>query len=136
MKAHLFNISCRSVFAFTLAVLTQLGCKSSGPQASASANGWKIVRKPKQGTDGLVVAKDPKENTTVFDDYETKQTAPDGKVLQWYQGFADSDGKCLINIVRAGAGDEVPAHAGIQLITHYLYRPDGNISEKYEFFGN
>ena len=36
----------------------------------------------------------------------------------------------------AGAGDDIPTHAGIQVITHYVYRPDGNISEKYEFFGS
>jgi hypothetical protein len=81
-----------------------------------------------------VVAKDAAGNTTVLGHYETKQTARDGKVLWWDHGFADADGKCVISIVRAGT--DIPAHAGIQLITHRVYRPDGNISEKYEFFGS
>ena len=127
MKAHL-------VLLLALTVILQSGCKS-GSSTAASTNGWSIVSQPKSGEDGAVVAKDAEGNSTVFGDYETKQTAPDGKVLQWFQGFADSDGKCLIDIVRAGGGDDIPTHAGIQVITHYVYRPDGNISEKYEFFG-
>ena len=82
------------------------------------------------------MAKDAQGNTTVFGDYETKQTSPEGKVLQWYQDFGDSDGKCLIDIVRVSPSGDIPAYAGIQTITYYFYRPDGNLSEKYEFFGN
>ncbi len=136
MKAHLSKMSCSFVFLLALAAVSQSGCKSISPQAESSTNGLSIVSQSKRGEEGPVVAKDAEGNTTMFGDYETKQTAPDGKVLQWYHGFADSDGKCLIDIVRAGAGDDIPAHAGIQVITHYIYRPDGNISEKYEFFGS
>jgi hypothetical protein len=137
MKAHILAMSYSSVLLLVLVVASQSGCKSSSSSpAGSSTNQWSIISQPKPGEEGSVVAKDAEGNTTVFGDYETKQTAPDGKVLQWDQGFADSDGKCLIDIVRAGAGDDIPTHAGIQLITHYVYRPDGNLSEKYEFFGS
>jgi hypothetical protein len=137
MNTHHLKLSCAFAFFLVLVAASQSGCRSSsGAQIGSATNQWSIVSQPKPGEEGPVVAKDAEGNTTVFGDYETKQTAPDGKVLQWYQGFADSDGKTLIDIIRAGAGDDIPTHAGIQVITHYVYRPDGNISEKYEFFGS
>src|SRR5882724_2625872 len=84
-------------------------------QDTASTNKWRIVSQPKPGQDGPVVAKDAQGNKTVFGDGETKQTAADGKILQWYQSFADGDGKCLIDITRVGAGDDIPTKDGVQL---------------------
>jgi len=109
---------------------------NASSQGAASSNQWRIVSQPKAGENEPVVAKDGEGNTTVFGDYDTKQTAPDGKVLQWYQGFADADGKCVIDVIHSGAGSDIPSHGGIQLITYRIYRPDGNIAEKYEFFGS
>src|SRR5580700_7805248 len=105
---------------------------SASSQGSASTNQSSELTYPKRGEEGPVVMKDAHGNTTAFGDYDTKQTASDGKVLQWYQGFGDADGKCLIDIVRAGAGNDIPTHDGIQLIIYRIYRSDGNIAEKYE----
>jgi hypothetical protein len=135
MKSRIVLILLASASLFGAALLLAQ-TNSASSQDTPSTNQWKIVSQPKAGQEGPVVAKDGQGNTVVFGDYDTKQTAPDGKVLQWYQGFADADGKCVIHIVRVGAGDDIPTHAGIQLITYYVYRPDGNISEKHEFFGS
>ena len=136
VKAHISGTFCTLVIPFALLLMSQSGCKPSHSQGEPSTNEWSIISQPKPGEEGPVVANDGKGNITVFGDYETKQTAPDGKVLQWYQGFADSDGKCLIDIIRAGAGGDIPTYAGIQVITYHVYRPDGNISETYEFLGS
>jgi hypothetical protein len=135
MKSHMKGVFLTSALLLEL-VLLLCYTNSASSQNATSTNQWRITSQPKAEEEGPVVAKDGAGNTTVFGDYDTKQTSPNGKVLQWYQGFADANGKCVIDIIRAGAGDDVPTHDGIQLITYRIYRPDGNIAEKIEFFGN
>ena len=135
MKASRLKMSVVPLLAVVLA--SQFGCTTgSRSTEGASTTTSRIISQPKLGEEGPIVVKDAAGNRTVFGDYETKQIAPNGKVLWWDQGFGDADRKNVISIVRVGAGDDIPAHAGIQLITYRVYRPDGNISEKYEFFGS
>lgn len=52
------------------------------------------------------------------------------------QSFLDQEGKILVYIMRGGTDDRFPAYEGIKLLTHYVYRSDGNLQEKHEFYGN
>ena len=69
--------------------------------------------------------------------FELKQTDRDGKVAQWYQHFVDEDGKALIDIIRDPLGQGLTfAYESIRIIRYNTYRPDGNISEFYEYTGD
>ena len=136
MKAYTVSSFCLVAFLLVFGVGSQAGCATNHTsQVTLSTAQSNTVSKPQSNDQGPLVRKDAAGNTTIFSDYETKTTAPNGKVLWWDIGFGD-EGKSFVEIVRNGAGDDIPTHDGIQLIVHRVYRPDGNISEKREFFGN
>lgn len=135
MKARVILLLLAS--ASLLGVLLMCGqANSAALDDTPSTSQRKVSTRPKEEHTGPLVAKDGQGNTTVYGRHVTKQTDPDGKVLQWYQFFADADGKCVITIARAGLADDLPANDGIQLISYHIYRPDGNIAEKYDFLGS
>jgi hypothetical protein len=69
--------------------------------------------------------------------FELKQTDKRDEVIQWYQYFVDQCGKVLIEVTRCAPGeDEKSTYESIRSIRYNVYRPDGNISEFYEFSGD
>ena len=99
-----------------------------------SANPTRAVRDTvDDGGRRTVMTDQPNKDHGVF---ELKVLAPSGEIDQWYQHWVDSDGKVLIDVLREARGArDIPAHAGIRLITYFTYRDDGNVSDVWEIFG-
>jgi hypothetical protein len=66
---------------------------------------------------------------------ESKVVDKNGKILQWYQSFLDSNGHEILYIGRKSPGNR-RSYAGIEDIVVRTYNFDGNVNEEYVYWGD